>query len=110
MKLKNVYLILCVVGVLLPYWEFLPWLAANGLNLPLFFHELFANRVSAFFGMDVVVSAVALLVFVRSAKPRLEGVARWLPLIAVLCVGVSLALPLFLYLRERQRADETLSA
>jgi hypothetical protein len=102
MKLKNVYLILCVVGVLLPYWEFLPWLAANGLNLPLFFHELFANRVSAFFGMDVVVSAVALMIFVRSDKPRLQGVARWLPLIAVLCVGVSLALPLFLYLRERQ--------
>ncbi len=109
MKLKNVYLILCVLGILLPYWQFVPWVAANGLNLRLFFEQLFANRIGAFFGMDVVVSAAALLVFVRSEKPRLGGVARWLPLIAVLCVGVSLALPLFLYLRERQRGDETLS-
>lgn len=100
MRLKTVYLILCVAGVLLPYWQFLPWLAANGINLPLFLAELFANRISAFFGMDVLVSAAALMVFVRTAQPRLTGVARWLPLIAVLCVGVSLALPLFLYLRE----------
>ena len=106
MNRKTVYLILCCLGILLPYWQFLPWLAANGLNLPLFFAQLFANRISAFFGMDVLVSAVALLVFVRSDQPRLTGVARWLPLIAVLCVGVSLALPLFLYLREGKLHDQ----
>jgi hypothetical protein len=51
--------------------------------------------------MDVIVSAVALMVFVRgeSQKPRIPG--GWLPLAAVLMVGVSLGLPLFLYLRER---------
>ena len=101
-KPKTMYLVLCIVGVVLPYWQFLPWLAAGGMNFPLFFHLLFANRISAFFGMDVVVSAVALMVFVRMDKPRLTGVSRWLPLIAVLTVGVSLALPLFLYLRDRQ--------
>jgi hypothetical protein len=104
-KPKTVYLILCVVGVILPYWQFLPWLAANGLNFPLFFHQLFANRISAFFGMDVLVSAVALMIFVRRERPQLSGAARWLPLIAVLTVGVSLALPLFLYLRERKLTD-----
>ena len=101
MKPKTVYLILCVVGVILPYWQFLPWLAANGMNFPLFFHQLFANRISAFFGVDVLVSAVTLMIFVRRDTPQLPGAARWLPLIAVLTVGVSLALPLFLYLRER---------
>lgn len=106
MKLKTVYLILCFVGILLPYWQFLPWLAANGLNLSLFFAQLFANRVSAFFGIDVFVSAVTLMVFVRGDKPTLTGVARWLPLIAVLCVGVSLALPLFLYLREGELREQ----
>jgi len=97
---KNVYLVLCVLGVVLPYRQFLPWVAANGLNLRLFFQQLFANRIGAFFGMDVLVSALAVLVFVRFENSRLRIPGRWLPLIAVLTVGVSLALPLFLYLRE----------
>jgi len=75
---------------------------ANGLNIPLFFQQLFANHIGAFFGMDVFVSAAALLVFVRSEGSRLGVQGRWLPVIAVLAVGVSLGLPLFLYLREHK--------
>jgi Terpene cyclase DEP1 len=100
MKVKTIYLLLCVVGVVLPYWQFVPWVAANGLNMRLFVQQLFANRISAFFGMDVFVSAVALLFFVRVEHYRLGVRRRWLPLLAVLTVGVSLGLPLFLYMRE----------
>ncbi len=100
MKPKSIYLTLCFFGVLLPYWQFVPWLFAHGLNLTLFARELFANRISAFFGMDVIVSVVALLVFIRIENSRVRIRGRWLPLVAVLTVGVSLGLPLFLYLRE----------
>jgi hypothetical protein len=105
MNRKAAYLILCVLGVVLPYWQFVPWAIANGLNLRLFVEQLFANRIGAFFGMDVLVSAIALLVFARSEGPRLGGFLRWLPLLAVLTVGVSLGLPLLLYLRERKLGD-----
>lgn len=101
MKRKTIYLVLCVLGVALPYWQFVPWVAANGLNLSLFFHQASANRVSGMFVMDVLVSAVVLLTFVRMDRPRLGTLQRWLPLVAVLTVGVSLGLPLFLYMRER---------
>jgi len=47
MKLKTIYLALCFVGALLPYWQFIPWVVAHGMNLQLFVHELFANRISA---------------------------------------------------------------
>jgi hypothetical protein len=100
MKPKTLYLVLCFAGVLLPYWQFVPWVFQHGLNLPLFARELFANRIGAFFGMDVIVSAVALLAFTRIESARLGIRKRWLVLIAVLTVGVSLGLPLFLYLRE----------
>jgi len=100
MKFKTIYLILCLLGTALPYWQFIPWVATNGLNLPLFFQQLFTNRIGGFFGMDVFISAVALLVFVRAESSRLRVRGRGLPLIAVLTVGVSLGLPLFLYLRE----------
>jgi cell division protein FtsX len=64
-------------------------------------HELFANRISAFFGMDVIVSAVALIVFMRVESARHSIGKRWIPILAVLTVGVSLGLPLFLYMREQ---------
>ena len=102
MKLKTIYLVLCLLGAALPYWQLVPWLAENGLNMPLFFQQLFANHIGAFFGMDVLVSAAALLVFIRSEGSRLGVPARWLPVIAMLTVGVSLGLPLFLYLREHK--------
>jgi len=100
MKPKTLYLALCIAGILIPYWQFLPWALQHGLNLVLFAHELFANRIAAFFGMDVIVSAVALVVFSRVEGARLGIRRRWLVLVAILTVGVSLGLPLFLYLRE----------
>jgi len=92
MKPKTLYLVLCVAGVLVPYWQFIPWVLQHGLTLPLFARELFSTRIGAFFGMDVVVSAVTLLVFARieSARPGIHH--RWLALVAVLTVGVSLGL------------------
>jgi uncharacterized protein DUF2834 len=100
MRPKTLYLALCLAGVLIPYWQFLPWLLQHGLNLPLFVRELFATRIGAFFGMDVIISAVALLAFTRIEGTRLRVHRRWLVVVAVLTVGVSLGLPLFLYLRE----------
>ena len=102
MSLKTAYLTLCALGVLLPYWQCAPWLWEHGLDLPLFFGELFENRVGAFFGMDVFVSAAALLVFAVGEGRRGGVRAAWPVAVAVLAVGVSLGLPLLLYLRERR--------
>lgn len=100
MKPKTRYLWLCLAGVVLPYWQFLPFLREHGLDLRLFVAELFSTRVGAFFGMDVLVSAVVLVAFVRVEGRRLGMRRLWAPIAAVLAVGVSLALPLFLYMRE----------
>ena len=101
MKLKNVYLLLCVLGLAIPYSQFVPWLIENGMNLGLLMRQLFANRISAFFGLDVLVSSAALLVFMRIEGRRLRTRFRWMAIAGLCFVGVSLALPLFLYLRER---------
>jgi uncharacterized protein DUF2834 len=95
------YLLLCVIGFILPYSQFVPWVMQNGLNLGLFVQQLFANRIGAFFGMDVIVSAIVLFRFVRVEGKRVNVRYRWASVIATLTVGVSLGLPLFLYLRER---------
>jgi len=100
MNIRHHYLGLCVIGMVLPYWQFVPWLLEHGPDLRLFFHELIANRISGFFAMDVIVSAIVLLLFIQSEGKRLRMGLLWLPSIATLIVGVSLGLPLFLYLRQ----------
>jgi Terpene cyclase DEP1 len=102
MNRKNIYLFLCVLGAVIPYSQFIPWVAKNGLHVGLLVRQLFANRVSAFFGLDVLISSVVLVVFMRAEGRLLRMKLRWLPIVALCVVGVSLALPLFLYLRERE--------
>lgn len=101
MNRKHIYLLLCILGVALPYSQFIPWVMENGLHMRFFFQQLFANRIGGFFGMDVLVSTVVLILFVRREGQRLGVRLVWLPIVGVLTVGVSLGLPLFLYLRER---------
>ncbi len=101
MNRKNIYLFLCFLGAGIPYSQFIPWILENGLHLGLLVRELFANRISAFFGLDVLVSSVVLLMFMSIEGRRLRMRLRWLPVAGLCAVGVSLALPLFLYLRER---------
>ena len=102
MKPKTIYLLLCIVGLAAPYAAFIPWLAEHGPNGRLFVQQLFANRISAFFFIDVLVSAIVLLRFEAVESVRLHLRSRWIILLATLLLGVSLGLPLFLYLRERQ--------
>lgn len=100
MRPKYLYLVLCVPGILLPYSQFVPFIREHGLDLRLFFEQLFANRIGGFFGMDVIVSSVVLWAFVYIDGHRYRVRHLWAPVIANLAVGVSLGLPLFLYLRE----------
>jgi predicted exporter len=89
-----------VPGTLLPYAAFLPFLPAHGLDAHAFVTQLFATPVSTFFGLDVIVSAVVLWTFVYADATR-RGMRRlWAPVVVSLLVGLSLGLPLFLYMRE----------
>jgi uncharacterized protein DUF2834 len=94
------YFTTMVAGTLLPLSQFLPWLSANGLDIPLFFAELFANRIGGFFGWDVIISAIALIPFILIEGKRLGMTRLWMPITGTCLVGVSCGLPMFLYLRE----------
>ena len=102
MKPKHLYLTLAVVGTVLPLSQLLPFLRDHGLNASLFVQQLFATPVGGFFGFDVLVSAIILWLFVYFEGRRASVRYRWAPVLATIVVGVSLGLPLFLYLRELQ--------
>jgi len=100
MKTRHFYLACCVLGLLLPYSQFLPWLSEHGLDLALFVRELFVNRISAFFATDVIISAMVLIWFIQSEGKRLRVRLLWLPTVGTLLAGVSFGFPLFLFLRQ----------
>ena len=100
MKPRHLYLALCIVGLLVPNSVFFPWLVRHGLDPQRFVQDLFANPVSGFFGMDVILAAAALVAFVLIEGRRLGLSRQWLPIVATFVVGVSLGLPLFLYQRQ----------
>jgi hypothetical protein len=103
MRTKQLYLALCVVGTILPLTAFVPFLRTHGLDPRAFVDQLFSTPVSGFFGWDVIVSSLVLWVFVLSEGRRLALPKLWAPIAANLLVGVSLGLPLFLYMRETRR-------
>ena len=57
--------------------------------------------LSTFAWLDVLVSAVVLIGFIRHEGLRVPVAGLWMPVAGTCLVGVSLGLPLFLLMRER---------
>jgi len=98
--MKYFYGILCVLGILLPYGIFIPWLIEHGANFGLFFFEASHTRIGAFAWLDVIISALVLLGFILFEGKHQGMTHLWIPILGTCLVGVSLGLPLFLLMRE----------
>ena len=103
-----VYLLLSVAGFSLPYSQLIPFFRDNGLDLALFWSQLFANRISSDFAFDLLVSSVVFWIFVFREGTRLHLKFLWVYVVLNLIVGLSFALPLFLWVRSRHLATELL--
>jgi predicted MFS family arabinose efflux permease len=97
---KRVYALLCVLGFVLPYYFFVPFVLANGLNIRLLISQLLANQISTFFGADVIVASLVLWVFIYQETRKRRIRLWWLSIVGNVAVGVSFGFPLFLWLRE----------
>lgn len=100
MKAKDYYFLALLFGTIIPLAEFLPWYLDNGPDLARFSQELEATAVTRFFKWDVILSYMALVVFVVAESRRHSLRYAWVSLVFGAVVGVSCGLPLFLYLRE----------
>ena len=90
---------MCVLGTVLPYSALVGWGVENaGLSVA----EILASRMSLFAWADVLVSAVVLIAFIRHEGRRASIPGLWVPVAGTCAVGVSLGLPLFLLMRERE--------
>jgi len=105
--MKRFYLFGAVAGVILPFSFFVHFVLLNGLDLSAFARRLFQNDIAMFFAMDVLVSAVVLWAFVFTEGRQRAVKHLWVYVLCTLLVGVSLALPLFLFFRERKAKSAT---
>ena len=94
------FLSLAVLGAVLPLTVFAPFVMVHGLSPKLFLEALWQTPVSRFFALDVLISALALFLFVHLEGRRLKMANLWVYVVCTLLVGVSLGLPLFLFFRE----------
>ena len=101
------YLVLSFVGFIIPYLAFGNWLVQHGVDPHLFVRDLFANGVSTFFALDVLISAVVLISLVRRNGSLTSG-QRWGVIVGTICVGGSFGLPLYLFF-DAQRHSRDLS-
>jgi hypothetical protein len=109
MKQSSLYLILCAVGVAVPWFFLLGFFTEEIVSIPSFFTSIFANHVSSAVASDLLVSALAFFILVVFEGRRRGLKHIWVYVPATFFVGLSFALPLFLYHRARAIERETVA-
>lgn len=100
--MKNLYLVLAILGTAIPYLFFGRFIAENGLDIPLFVSKLFENGAVGGFTTDLLFTSFVFWFWSWRDKQK-HGVNNWwlIPL-TNLTIGLSCTLPLYFYLRERR--------
>jgi hypothetical protein len=94
--MKKVYLVLCVLGIVLPYYHLIHFLIENNGSMDGFFGQLFATHPMAMISMDITVAASAFSFFlIHKWRTKKLKITKYF--ICLFMVGFSLALPLYLY-------------
>ena len=99
MSRKNIFLILTIIGFLAPYYFFLQ---VRGFDPDQLFQQLAASKILSGTAMDLLISVIVFWFFMFMEASKLQMKNPWVYLLATLLVGLSFALPLFLYFRERK--------
>lgn len=96
------YLTLALIGSVGPGIFLAQWLLGPEASLAGFFRLALVNHVATALTADLLISSLVFWLLAWTELRRLNRPASWMGLLiaANLCVGLSLALPLFLYLRS----------
>lgn len=94
--MRTLYLLLAIAGALIPLGCFFEFFMSRAFSLPLFLEGVFANGAAAGFAADLFISSFVFWLFMFSRRPK-GGPAPWLFIALNLCIGLSCALPAYLY-------------
>ena len=98
--MKRVYLILAIVGAVVPYIFFVLHFANEGLSLPGFIAAIFANPAASGFTADLLITSFVFWIMMFYEQRKSNGPSPFIFIILNLLIGLSCALPAYLYARE----------
>ena len=97
--MKKLFFILCVLGVILPYYQLYYFLEGNNWSMEGFWSEIYSNHAISMITMDISVAASSFLVFLiyqfSTKKIELNNFIKYI--VSLFFVGFSLAMPLYFY-------------
>jgi len=92
--MKKTYLVLAIVGAVVPYVFFIPFLMGAGVDLSVFVGSLFINGAAGGFTADLLITSFVFWLYLFS---RDDGPPAWPFIVLNLTIGLSCALPAYLY-------------
>ncbi len=92
---------MAILGAVVPYVFFIQFFAEQGLSLPAFVGGLFANGAAGGFAADVLISSAVFWTFMMKNR---EGPRPWPFMLLNLTIGLSCALPAYLWATSGARA------
>jgi len=101
--MKKLYLLLTVIGAIVPYFFFFQFIQAEGINISAFVSALFVNGAAGGFTADVLLSSFIFWLFMFKQVKESNGPKPYLFIVLNLAIGLSCALPAYLYAREKAK-------
>ncbi len=101
--MQSYYLIAAILGTILPYYFFGSFALENGFDVILFIEDVASAGASLGFVADLFISSFVFWPFLFKEAKRCSTPNPWWFVTLNLTVGLSCALPLFLYFREKTR-------
>ena len=93
--MKKVFFVLCVLGVILPYYHLILFLNGSNPTYEFFISEIYSSNPVSMITWDITIAYVSFLTFLIYKRIN-DGLSIYKYLLASL-IGFSLALPLYLY-------------
>jgi hypothetical protein len=104
LKIKTVYLVLAIVGAIVPYVFFMQHFAAAGYGLPDFIAAVFANPAAGGFTSDLLITSFIFWIAMFHRRSQGKGPNPILFIILNLFIGLSCAFPAYLYATAEEAA------
>ncbi len=101
--MKLLYLGAAIAGAIVPYVFFLEHFGLSGFSLSIFVSAVFANPAASGFTSDLLISSFVFWVFMFHRNRFAHGPNPVGFIVLNLLIGLSCALPAYLYAQELQR-------
>jgi len=103
--MKRIYLSLSIIGALIPRFFFLRFMQLEGLNIPAMLSGPFENDIAGAFSSDLLLSIFIFCLFVLHQAKDANNPKPFIFVALALTLGLSCALPAYLYAKEKQKTD-----